>query len=56
MNISDEAVEAAAKAYYSTVPEAWDMTGEDVRRAELNDFRAALKAAVPHLLNTKGEK
>ena len=52
MNVSDEAVEAAAKAHYgaSKATRPWDEIAPMVRRIGLKKMRAALEAAAPHLM------
>ena len=51
MNISDEAVEAAAKALYERKfgPEGWDGLPDKPRKQYADDARFILEAAAPHL-------
>jgi len=48
--IPDEAVEAAAKAYYERGGPFWADVDPAWREEEMSDFRAALEAAAPHLM------
>lgn len=61
--ISDEAVEAAARAHDAEdaaqrgEPDPWDMEGDDFnefRADRMSAIRAALEAALPHLLTSQG--
>ena len=50
MNISDAAVEAAAKAHYEIGIGSWEGAYSDTRDVERADMRAALEAAAPYML------
>jgi hypothetical protein len=51
MNISDEAVEAAAKCHYEAeLYVNWDDVRPSVKRGYLDDARRMLEAAAPHML------
>jgi len=50
MNISEEAVEAAARAMAMHGWGAWEFVPDEMRTLFLRDARIALEAAAPHLL------
>jgi len=53
--IPDEAVEAAAAAYYGGDISEWDSATPEYREAELAAFRELLEAAAPYMRAAKAE-
>ena len=46
--IPNEAIEAAAKAYYELGLGSWESAHADTREVQMEDMRAALEAVAPH--------